>query len=94
MRTVTVEMNDELAAALEAEAAARGGGMTPAKLLIEFAAESIAPPDVPEPPAEVMAEVRRRQETPLSECPTVDEAMNALLAKLREDDRLEREGSE
>ena len=64
--------------------------MTPAKLLIEFAAESVAPPDLPEPPPEVMAEVRRRQETPLSECPTVDEAMAEVKRRLRERDAAER----
>ena len=80
MTTITVELDDDLAADLEAEA--RGRGTTPAKLLIEFAAESIAPRDLPEPPPEVMAEVRRRQETPLSECRPMKETIADLKAKI------------
>ena len=42
MTTITVELDDDLAADLEAEA--RGRGTTPAKFLAEFAERFAAPP--------------------------------------------------
>ena len=86
MTTLTVELPDDVAADLEAEAKSRDNGDTPATLLAELAASHVAGLRADDPPPEVVAEIRRRQETPLSECRPTTQAMDDLEATLRQRD--------
>ena len=89
MPTITIDVPDELGDGL-AEAARIRGHATPAALLAEVAADLAhgadgwdAGADAPEPPAEVLAEVQRRQETPLSECRPAEEFFDELEARIK-----------
>ena len=92
MPTITIDVPDELGDGL-AEAARQRGHATPGDLLAEVAADLAAGAGFlwfddaaatpPEPPAEVLAEVRRRQETPLSECRPMEEFFDELEVKVR-----------
>ena len=92
MPFITIDVPDELADGL-AEAARCRGHATPAALLAEVAADlangadwwdaDAEAPDLPDPPPEVLAEVRRRQETPLSECRPAAEFFDELEARIK-----------
>ena len=88
--TITFEVSPEVADGL-AQEAARRGHPSAAAWLAEFFTSGYAPleldgdefGDVPEPPPEVLAEVRRRQETPLSECRPAEEFFDELEARIK-----------
>ena len=84
MPTLTFDVSDEAAAALSAEAARRGLD-SPAALIAEFAADlALLDEDDQDlnPPPEVLAEVRRRQNDDLSNSRPFEEVFDELDQKI------------
>ena len=80
MVRLTIDLPDDVAAALDKER----GEASLERLVADLAADRVAELRRDEPPPEVLQEIRRRQETPLSECRPAREFFDELRSELRE----------
>ncbi len=85
MVRLTIDLPEDVAQALRETA----GDASLEHVVADLAANRVAELRRDEPPPEVLQEIRRRQETPLSECLPVDQAHDQLVRRLREKDAAE-----
>ena len=91
MVRLTIDLDDDVVGKLR-EMAGDGAPIERlAALLLRHRVREIGPPDgaLADPPPEVLREIRRRQQTPLSESVPVDEAHDQIVRRLRERDAAE-----